>query len=365
MEIYLVGGAVRDRLLGLPVKDRDWVVVGSTPEQMLALGYKPVGRDFPVFLHPKTREEYALARTERKQGRGYRGFVVDAHPEVTLEQDLLRRDLTINAMAEDEQGCIIDPYGGLEDLKLRCLKAVSPAFAEDPLRVLRCARFAARLADFNFYVEPATLQLMQNLVEADELAHLTPERVWQEINKALTSARPWIFFEVLQQAEALQALWPELAAHYSQLTQADKQLTEQAAACNLGVAGALVLLTRGMQLADLQQLMARLALPRRVQQQLISAHQAYQHPGLQLQEPEKVLSLFEALDAWRQTDVAAVSLQLMALLNPQFDLQQALDLMHLLRQEKAADLVAAGYRGQALGEALREKRLQRLAEEMT
>ena len=187
MKAYVVGGAVRDELLGLPVADRDWVVVGATPEALVAAGYRPVGRDFPVFLHPETREEYALARTERKSGRGYRGFTVHAAPEVTLEQDLARRDLTINAMARDAAGGLIDPFGGARDLKDGILRHVSEAFAEDPLRVLRVARFAARYA---FRVAEETLALMRRMVAAGELEHLVPERVWQEFSRGLAEPHP-------------------------------------------------------------------------------------------------------------------------------------------------------------------------------
>ena len=176
MKIYCVGGAVRDELLGRPVSDRDWVVVGTTPEEMLERGFLPVGKDFPVFLHPQTKEEYALARTERKTGRGYHGFAFHASPEVTLEEDLARRDLTINAMARDETGRLIDPYGGLEDLRRKVLRHVSAAFAEDPVRILRVARFSARLPDFT--LAPETLALMRRMVEEGEVDHLVPERVW-------------------------------------------------------------------------------------------------------------------------------------------------------------------------------------------
>jgi tRNA nucleotidyltransferase (CCA-adding enzyme) len=207
MKIYQVGGAVRDRLLGRAVKDRDYVVVGATPEQMTALGYKLVGADFPVFLHPETRAEYALARTERKSGRGYKGFTVCAGPEVTLEEDLARRDLTINAMAEDEAGDVIDPFHGRRDLQARVLRHVSPAFVEDPLRVLRVARFAAR---FGFDVAPETLALMREIVAADEMEALVAERVWVEIDRALGEAAPRRFFEVLRECGALARLLPEI-----------------------------------------------------------------------------------------------------------------------------------------------------------
>jgi tRNA nucleotidyltransferase (CCA-adding enzyme) len=205
-----VGGAVREQLLGLSVKEHDWVVVGATPGQMLERGYRQVGKDFPVFLHPKTHDEYALARTERKTGPGYKGFSCYAAPDVTLEDDLLRRDLTINAMAQDQQGNIIDPYGGQQDIKKRLLRHVSPAFAEDPVRILRVARFAARYASLGFTVAEETLQLMQKMVRAGEVNALVIERVWQELQKALTETQPQRFFEVLRACGALKILFPEI-----------------------------------------------------------------------------------------------------------------------------------------------------------
>lgn len=210
MKTYLVGGAVRDALLKLPVKDRDWVVVGATPEAMLAQGFQQVGRDFPVFLHPKSREEYALARTERKSGNGYTGFVTWSAPDVTLEQDLQRRDLTINAIAQTESGDLIDPFHGLRDLQTRLLRHVSDAFNEDPLRVLRVARFAARFAHLNFRIAEETQALMRQMAESGELSHLTAERVWKETEKALTSRNPQVYFQVLRDCGALEVLFPEL-----------------------------------------------------------------------------------------------------------------------------------------------------------
>ena len=207
MKIYKVGGAVRDRLLGLPVKDRDWVVVGATPEQMEAQGFRAVGKEFPVFLHPQTGEEYALARTERKAGRGYKGFVVHAAPDVTLEEDLRRRDLTVNAMAEAEDGTVIDPHGGQADLRARVLRHVSPAFVEDPLRVLRVARFAARL---DFQLADETRELMRVLAAGGELRELTAERVWQELERSLADPHPRRFIEVLRDCGALAELFPEI-----------------------------------------------------------------------------------------------------------------------------------------------------------
>jgi tRNA nucleotidyltransferase (CCA-adding enzyme) len=211
MQIFKVGGAVRDRLLNRPVHEIDWVVVGASAEEMLAQGFRPVGADFPVFLHPQTGEEYALARTERKSGHGYGGFTFFAAPDVTLEEDLLRRDLTINAMAEDARGQLIDPYGGQQDLAARLLRHVAPAFAEDPLRVLRVARFAARYAPLGFSVADETMQLMQQLASSGELLALTAERSWKEISRALMEPRPDIFVQVLHDCGALQVLLPEVA----------------------------------------------------------------------------------------------------------------------------------------------------------
>jgi tRNA nucleotidyltransferase (CCA-adding enzyme) len=209
MQIYCVGGAVRDELLGRPVTDRDWVVTGATPEQMAALGFRPVGRDFPVFLHPDTHEEYALARTERKTARGYRGFQIHSSPEVTLEDDLRRRDLTINAIARTADGALIDPWGGQDDLRARRLRHVSDAFAEDPVRILRLARFAARLPDFS--VAPETLALARQMVDEGEVDALVPERVWQELSRGLMEPQPSRMFQVLRDCGALARLLPEPA----------------------------------------------------------------------------------------------------------------------------------------------------------
>ncbi|MEY8878011.1 MAG: multifunctional CCA addition/repair protein [Leptothrix sp. (in: b-proteobacteria)] len=209
MQVFLVGGAVRDRLLGLPAGDRDWVVLGSTPDAMLRAGYIPVGRDFPVFLHPQTREEYALARTERKTSPGYHGFVFHAGPEVTLEEDLARRDLTVNAMAEDAKGHLIDPWGGERDLRSRVLRHVSPAFAEDPVRILRLARFAARFHEFGVAAETRTL--CRQMVEAGEVDALVPERVWQELARGLMEQRPSRMFQILHDCNALARVLPEVA----------------------------------------------------------------------------------------------------------------------------------------------------------
>ncbi len=214
MKTYLVGGAVRDRLLGRAVKDRDYVVVGASPAMLLAQGFMPVGRDFPVFLHPQTKAEHALARTERKSGPGYRGFEMVADATVTLEDDLRRRDLTINAIAEDAEGALVDPHGGVRDLQLRVLRHVSEAFVEDPVRVLRVARFAARYAPLGFRVAPETLALMRQMVRDGEVAHLVPERVFQEARAALTEPRPSVFVRVLRSCGALKVIFPEVDALY-------------------------------------------------------------------------------------------------------------------------------------------------------
>ena len=212
MKIYLVGGAVRDQLLNLPVKDRDWVVVGATPETLLQQGYQQVGKDFPVFLHPDTHEEYALARTERKSGSGYTGFTCYAAPDVTLEDDLQRRDLTINAIAYSAKGEYIDPYHGIDDIHAKLLRHVSDAFSEDPLRVLRVARFAARFAPLGFTIAPETMSLMKEMTNSRELNALTAERVWKETEKALHSQAPQVYFEILHQCGALKILFPEINA---------------------------------------------------------------------------------------------------------------------------------------------------------
>ena len=210
MEIYLVGGAVRDKLLGFPVIEKDWVVIGETPESMVKQGFRPVGKDFPVFLHPQTNDEYALARTERKTAPGYKGFIVHASPEVSLEQDLIRRDLTINAIAMSQQGQLIDPYGGQKDLKNRIFRHISPAFSEDPVRILRVARFSARYGHLGFKLAEETRELMQSMVTAGEADYLVPERVWAELFKVLKEQTPSAFFYTLKHCTALEKIFPEI-----------------------------------------------------------------------------------------------------------------------------------------------------------
>ena len=305
MKIYAVGGAVRDELLGLAVKDRDYVVVGATPEDMTRLGYKPVGKDFPVFLHPKTREEYALARTERKTARGYKGFQVYAAPDVTLEQDLSRRDLTINAIARDPQGRIIDPYGGADDLKRGVLRHVSPAFAEDPVRILRVARFAAR---FGFKVAPATLRLMRAMVDAGEADALVAERVWQELAIGLMEAAPSKMFALLRRCGALARALPELAAAWASRAQylRSQRALERAAArgCTLEVRYAvLACALAGVEAPEREsrRMSARLRAPADCADLalLLLRHREQIGRGAKL-GPEAVVALLQASDAWRR-----------------------------------------------------------------
>lgn len=263
MQVYLVGGAVRDALLGLPVTERDWVVVGATPEQMSAAGFRAVGRDFPVFLHPETHEEHALARLERKTGPGYRGFSTEFSPDVTLEEDLQRRDLTINAIAQAASGELIDPYGGQADLRARLLRHVSPAFSEDPLRVLRVARFAARFAPLGFTIATETLSLMRRMSEGDELATLSPERVWRETERALASRQPERYFAVLRSCGALMRVMPELDALLQRAPQGAMALATLRAATDAGGDGPVrwAALVGELDIRDQDTLQGRLRLP--------------------------------------------------------------------------------------------------------
>ena len=305
MKIYAVGGAVRDELLGLPVKDRDYVVVGATPEDMIRLGYRPVGKDFPVFLHPRTQAEYALARTERKTARGYKGFQVYAAPDVTLEQDLSRRDLSINAIARDAQGRIIDPYGGAADLKRGLLRHVSPAFAEDPVRILRVARFAAR---FGFKVAPATLRLMRAMVEAGEADALVAERVWQELAIGLMEAAPSIMFAQLRACGALDRILPELAAAWAErgsYAQSQRALDRAAArGHSLEVRYAVLACALAGTAAPeraLRQMSARLRAPADCADLalLVLRHHEQIARGATL-KAEAIVALFQSCDAWRR-----------------------------------------------------------------
>ncbi|QKZ07081.1 multifunctional CCA tRNA nucleotidyl transferase/2'3'-cyclic phosphodiesterase/2'nucleotidase/phosphatase [Pseudomonas eucalypticola] len=356
MQIFKVGGAVRDRLLGQAVTDIDWVVVGATTEQMHALGYRPVGADFPVFLHPRTGEEYALARTERKSGRGYGGFVFHASPDVTLEEDLVRRDLTINAMAEDDHGNVVDPYHGQADLEARLLRHVSPAFAEDPLRVLRVARFAARYAGLGFKVASETLLLMRQLSESGELQALTPERSWKEISRALMEEQPQVFIQVLHDCGALEILMPEVASGGERRLFA----LQQAARHNQPLTVRWACLVQGLGKA----INERFKVPRDCQElaMLVGQHQGDGHGALEL-APERLLELLQRFDVYRRPQrfeefIMACAMAAGEQGYPQGDyLRGAAD---AARAVAVKPLVEAGLTGQQLGEALKAERLKAL-----
>ena len=296
MNIYLVGGAVRDKLLSLPVKDRDWVVTGATADAMRELGYQQVGNAFPVFLHPTSKEEYALARTERKTGSGYTGFTVDSSADISLEDDLRRRDLTINAIAEDDNGQLIDPFGGQQDLEQRCLRHVSDAFIEDPVRLLRVARFAAQLDAFGFTIAPETEQLLNAMVDNGEVDHLVPERVWQELHKALQSSAPSRFFQILQACGALSRLVPELNSNdYAQ------QLSALSIATSISNAPLPRFAAWAAAATNTDIWLPRLRTPKDYSQLalLLQQHKDFFADCIQL-PPEKVLAGLKSLDALRR-----------------------------------------------------------------
>ncbi|WP_406820701.1 multifunctional CCA addition/repair protein [Pseudomonas sp. KnCO4] len=362
MHIYKVGGAVRDRLLGRPVSDIDWLVVGATVEEMHAKGYRPVGADFPVFLHPTTGEEYALARTERKSGRGYGGFTFYASPEVTLEEDLIRRDLTINAMAEDEAGVLYDPYHGKNDLDQRLLRHVSPAFAEDPLRVLRVARFAARYAPLGFRVAEETLELMRQISASGELQALTAERSWKEIERALMEAQPQVFFQVLQACGALAELLPELEEH----TQALKAL-EQAALHEHPLHVRWACLLHRLAPASIKAVNQRLKAPRECQELALLTGECLAQGNQALALPATaLLELLQKFDVYRRPqrfEDFLIACQMIALGESKVGYPQADYLRGAAAAARAVDvkpLVQAGLTGQALGEALKGERLKAL-----
>lgn len=335
MEIYLVGGAVRDQLLGLPVKDRDFLVVGATPDTLISQGFQQVGADFPVFLHPKTKEEYALARQERKSGNGYNGFICDFSPTVTLEQDLIRRDLTINAIAKNEDGIIFDPYQGVQDLENRILRHISPAFSEDPLRVLRVARFAARFHSFGFQIASETLKLMKEITQSGELENLTYVRVWRETQKAFETEHPHIYFHILRLVGALKVLFPEVdrlfsvpqpaqyhpeidsGIHTLMVIEQAKKLAKKAENPTALLFAALCHdLGKGLTPAEIlphhygheikgikptRDLANRLKIPNDIKEFaiLVTEYHTHCHKIAELR-PETVIKLFNALDVWRK-----------------------------------------------------------------
>ncbi len=377
MQVYLVGGAVRDKLLGYPVSERDWVVVGATPQQLLDRGYKAVGKDFPVFLHPDTREEYALARTERKTAPGYKGFQCYAAADVTLEDDLIRRDLTINAMAEDAAGQLVDPFGGRADIEGRWLRHVSPAFAEDPVRILRVARFAARYHHLGFRPAAETVALMRQMVARGEADHLVPERVWKEFSRALQERHPEAFIGVLQQCRALAAVMPELYTLFAPPRQAGARALE-VLQCASGLSGdsavrfaALVhrLAPNGGELEPLRQLCRRLGVPRehRDLALCVAAYRQQSHSALTL-NPTTLLHVLTSLDAFRRPqrfanfllccEADARSTDPARADYPQAQLLRAA--LEACLAVQAATLVKQGWKGKQLGEQLQQRRIQAL-----
>lgn len=360
LEVYCVGGAVRDARLGWPVYDHDWVVVGATPQEMRRRGFKPVGRDFPVFLHPESHEEYALARTERKAGHGYTGFVVHASPEVTLEEDLVRRDLTINAMAETPEGELIDPYGGLSDLEARVLRHVSSAFVEDPLRVLRAARFLARYAGLGFTIAEETRGLMRQLVTSGEIGHLVAERVWTETEKALSEPWPEVYFQTLADCGALAVLTPELADDSEALDDALGRLhclPEE-------IGGEVRARWRWARLTEHLDEAARCSLAERLR--LPKAHAALARQAALTRDlcreaqagpltGERILAWLDAIDAWRRSERVAPLLGLVSLEAPALADDLALA-WRLSAQILPKTLIGEGFQGRELGEELTRRR---------
>ncbi|MGI0118396.1 hypothetical protein [Zooshikella sp. RANM57] len=381
MKIYLVGGAVRDQLLGIKNQDRDWVVVGATAEQMIAQGYQPVGKDFPVFLHPTTREEYALARTERKSGHGYHGFTCYAAPDVTLKEDLQRRDLTINAIAQDNQGELIDPFNGAEDLAQKCLRHVSPAFAEDPLRVLRVARFAARYHHLGFYIAEETVDLMRSMVNSGEVDHLVSERIWQEIVKAIQTQSPWVFFTTLQQVGALERILPDLARVWriSNLPQQTLKVAKQQLVSDEVLLSCAFLLqiqpdkpytSTEVKSAQNQtkQLMESLKAPNNIRQLSLLVNQFW--TGLMRLDlsASDLLDIFDRADAWRRSErfmMLLQGIQCIAVNVPYLTQQQVSKHINTIYQQwqtaltiKPGPFLNQGITGKALGTAIHEARLK-------
>jgi tRNA nucleotidyltransferase (CCA-adding enzyme) len=353
MKVYEVGGAVRDDLLGLPVEDRDYVVVGTTPEELVALGFRPVGKDFPVFLHPDTHEEYALARTERKTARGYHGFEFHAAPDVTLEQDLERRDLTINAMARDEDGVLIDPFNGAEDLSAGILRHVSPAFSEDPVRILRVARFVAR---FGFDIAPETHELMREMVRAGEADALVPERVWQELARGLMELQPSRMFDVLHECGALARIAPEIATLFEDSVEAEAALAALDAAARDGapIEVRFAALVRTLDPYAIDALAERLKLPAAVRDlALLAARHANAIADAEDLAAESILELFNAADAWRRPERFEQLLQ--AALAAEQGTEAPLRRLRQAHASAAAVDAGALAKGMSKGEAIRKR----------
>jgi tRNA nucleotidyltransferase (CCA-adding enzyme) len=362
MKIYLVGGAIRDALLGRPVKERDWVVVGAIPDELLQLGFKPVGKDFPVFLHPKTHEEYALARTERKVSKGYSGFTFHAAPDVSLEEDLLRRDLTINAMAQDENGHIIDPYDGQKDLKAKSLHHVSDAFAEDPVRILRLARFSAKLPDFNTH--PNTLKLMKKMVSIGEVDALVPERVWQELVRALGEVASWRFFEILEDANALSILFPEIKSSPQSLKRLMK-ISSKTKSPLLRFAA----LTSPLKIEQIAALCQRYRVPQSYKDLSLLVAREYPHyMKLDIQSASAILKYLNALDAIRRPSRFKLCLELYDMLDHGGKTQEInrvlFKSLDLIKRVSTEPFVAEKLKGLAFAKALENARIDVIEESL-
>ena len=355
LQVYLVGGAVRDAQLELEVVERDWVVVGAVPEELLAQGYKAVGKSFPVFIHPQTGEEYALARTERKVGPGYTGFDFHAAPDVSLEQDLQRRDLTINAIAQTEDGELIDPYHGLSDLKARVMRHVSPAFVEDPLRVLRVARFMARYAQLGFHIANETQQMMQTIVQQGEMLALTPERVWQELQRALAEPSPEVFFTVLDDCGALAELFPTLCG-----CDLAREALLRATEDNRPEVRFAVVFAACKEF-DARALIQQYRIPKLWGQLLILSHRFSEDYCLLHEASARgILIFFSQLDAFRQTDRFKKILTIMHYLTESDTTKNAwiMQLFDVAAKVDVQKIMAQGARGQEINERLAKRRVQ-------
>lgn len=401
LNVYLVGGAVRDKLLNREIVERDWLVIGASVDKMLQLGFNQVGKDFPVFLHPQSKEEYALARTERKQGKGYTGFACYAEPDVTIEQDLLRRDLTVNAIAQAEDGTMIDPYNGQADIKNKLLRHVSPAFAEDPLRVLRVARFSARYHYLDFSVAPETMQLMTEMALTGELNNLTPDRVWKEFSRSLEEQNPEVFIEVLRSCGALAVLWPSLDAlwgvpnpeqHHGEIDSGihTMMVLKQAVKFSNHIAVRFAALCHDLGkgltpkdkwpshhgheksgLALVKVICKKFKVPNQVKRLsfLVCEFHLHSHRAVEL-NPKTVLTLFDKLDVWRKADdfelfLLACHADSSGRLGkeqsayPQADyLRQALS---ACKQVTAKEFVEQGLKGPAIKEAMNKAKIDEIA----
>jgi tRNA nucleotidyltransferase (CCA-adding enzyme) len=377
---YLVGGAVRDNLLKREVIDRDYVVVGTTIEHMLMLGFIQVGKDFPVFLHPQSKDEYALARTEKKYGQGYTGFVCFSSPEVTLEQDLKRRDLTVNAIAQDEKGHIIDPFNGVTDLNNKLLRHISPAFSEDPLRVLRVARFAARYHYLDFTVHPDTLLLMEKISQSGELQYLSIERVLKEMELSISEKSPWVFFDVLHQCSALEAIWPEIdkvwLSHGKYTLMQASRLSPKLA---IRFAAIVISTHQTTTVKDVIKMLERLKTSNEIKQLTSKAiqHLHQCHRALTL-SPKELLSLFDSVDAWRKPQLLTDLLMVCQAENnsrclatgidvdkPYIQASYLLTLAELLRAITAKPFIAQGIKGKAIKNAIVGARLEKIGQYKT